>query len=487
MPDFIPSNQRYPLTAVQISNRFAEQGTSRQPYRTLFFGPKLASGSAALGVRTQVLFLGDAAKKFGRGSACYEFAKSYFENGATEPLWIVPVDDSGLTARVVTATFTASNLKAGTLALYVAGRRYAVNVTDDQSADDVAANALAAIQSDPDCLFSAASAGGVLTLTSKNRGEFTQEFQVAHSESDGEELPSGLTVAFADPTAGSGVVASLPLDSVQDSEQFVLWSTCFTDDAFLALVTAELDRRDAATVKTSGQCLVGFRGSAAELVTKGNASNSRFLTIFPCVGNGNAVQVAGSLVGAVSSANAGDPGAPMRNRVLRGVLPPKPSDILSTTVLNTLLNNGVSAYSIVNGNVAVASLITTYKTDADGLPDASYLDLAVMLVLSFLRYDLNVLLSRNFAGYKIGERNVRYNTDQKMATTSAIKGTLVSRFRDWQAQGLVEGVDAFKRSLVVERDPQNANQINIYLYPDVINELKILATDIRFLIQGGSQ
>jgi phage tail sheath gpL-like len=48
--------------------------------------------------------------------------------------------------------------------------------------------------------------------------------------------------------------------------------------------------------------------------------------------------------------------------------------------------------------------------------------------------------------------------------------------------GLIENLDQFKRDLVVVRDAEDKNRINVTLVPDLVNGLGIVATQFAFRV-----
>lgn len=480
---FVPNNQRYPVVAININNEFAVEASGNQPYRTLMIANKISTGSMANDSFSRILSLGDAAVKFGVGSNAYEMAKGYFAGRSNNPLYALILDEpSGAVARVMTVTLTGTGIKAGTLNLYIAGKKLTINVAEGDTITEIAANIKSLMDDDDEFLFTVAVAAGVATLTAKNKGAFSSSLQIEHSVGMDESLPENLNIAIAETTAGTGVYTSLDLSNIEDDVQYILMGSVFTDNAFLNSVNTELVARNTATRKVDGYLIAAIRDTLANLTTKGNAFNTQFISLFPVVGNTNYLYYTGILLGIVSREKSQDPGKSLQDIPLTGVLAPRPSEVLSNSELNTLLNNGVSAYGVQNGVVTIQSMITTYKTDKFGLADISYLDLSVLLILSYLRFDMDAVARRRFSGAKIGMDGVRYNSDQKIVTEKGIKGELVNRYTEWMAAGLVENKSAFEKSLVVERNRQNVNQIDIFLYPNTINELRILGIDIRFLL-----
>jgi hypothetical protein len=49
--------------------------------------------------------------------------------------------------------------------------------------------------------------------------------------------------------------------------------------------------------------------------------------------------------------------------------------------------------------------------------------------------------------------------------------------------GLVENLAAFKSHLLVERDPNDPNRLNVLYPPDLINQLRIFAVLAQFRLQ----
>ena len=62
------------------------------------------------------------------------------------------------------------------------------------------------------------------------------------------------------------------------------------------------------------------------------------------------------------------------------------------------------------------------------------------------------------------------------------KGEAVALARDWYDAGLIENFDAFKESIVSERDTTDTERLNQLLQPDVINNLRVVAGKIQFIL-----
>ena len=127
-------------------------------------------------------------------------------------------------------------------------------------------------------------------------------------------------------------------------------------------------------------------------------------------------------------------------------------------------------------------MITTYQLNGAGAPDTSYLDLNTVLTLSYLRYDWRTFIASRYPRHKLASDDVRPAPGQAIITPSIGKAEAVSRFAQWQDLGLVEGIEQFKTDLIVERNSQDPNRLDFLLPPDIINQLRIAATQIQFLL-----
>ena len=58
----------------------------------------------------------------------------------------------------------------------------------------------------------------------------------------------------------------------------------------------------------------------------------------------------------------------------------------------------------------------------------------------------------------------------------------IAKFRQWEEQGLVEGIDQFKADLIVERNISDVNRLDFMLPPDLINQLRVTGVKIGFLL-----
>ena len=49
-------------------------------------------------------------------------------------------------------------------------------------------------------------------------------------------------------------------------------------------------------------------------------------------------------------------------------------------------------------------------------------------------------------------------------------------------QGLVENIDAFKSGIIVERNANDENRVDILMTPDLVNQLMVIAAQMKFIL-----
>jgi len=61
---------------------------------------------------------------------------------------------------------------------------------------------------------------------------------------------------------------------------------------------------------------------------------------------------------------------------------------------------------------------------------------------------------------------------------------LLAAYDELQRTGIVEDVESFDQLLIVERDPNDPNRVNVMASPDLVNQLRILAMLVAFRLQA---
>jgi phage tail sheath gpL-like len=181
-----------------------------------------------------------------------------------------------------------------------------------------------------------------------------------------------------------------------------------------------------------------------------------------------------------------DPARPFQTLTIPGVLAPALEDRWSDfPEKNQALYEGCSVRGVnADGDVAFLNLITTYRYNELGAETQAYLQLNSILILSYLRYDWNNYLKLKYPRHKLtSDDNAKLvRPGQKIITPAIGKAEAICRMQEWVRQGLVEAPEDFKNRLIVERDEQNPNRLNWLIAPDLVNQFRIGATLIQYLL-----
>ncbi|MEH6477975.1 MAG: hypothetical protein V7727_19950, partial [Sneathiella sp.] len=139
-----PGNIRVPLFYAEVDNSKAFQ--FQQAYRTLIIGQRLAAGIASADEPILVTSADQAREYFGDGSQLAEMVEAYRGNDDFTELWCVPVDDNAAGSLAAgNITFTGTATEAGTINLYLGGKRVQVGVAIGDTASAIATALTAAV------------------------------------------------------------------------------------------------------------------------------------------------------------------------------------------------------------------------------------------------------------------------------------------------------------------------------------------------------
>ena len=385
-----------------------------------------------------------------------------------------------LTIQAGTAT------KAGVLALYVNGVKVSVAVAVGDDEDAVGAALNAAINLNTNLAITSTVLLNVVTTTAVNGGLIGDEIDMRLNYNSDDKLPAGIPgVTIVAMNSGAGSPDISEIIAVMPEDQFNIMVHPWTDSANLTLLEAELADRFGPLRQNDGVAFAAKMDSLGSLSTLGNGRNSQHSSIMgPSKSAPNASYEFAAAYGAqVSAAAQADPGRPFQTLQLIGILPPAANERFGLTERNILLTDGIATAKIDDTAVRIERAITTFQTNAAGSPDTSYLDVNTLLILSFLRYDFKTTMAAKFPRSKLGKDGVKYGPGQKIITPLIGKAVAVEIFERWEQDlVLVEGIDQFKRDLVVERNISDPNRLDFLLSPDLINQLRGVGSQIAFLL-----
>lgn len=481
----IPSNIRTPGVYTEVDNSQAVRGAQLIAMRMLLLGQKLVAGTATALTALRVTSVQQARTAFGVGSMLAAMVEAALEQNSTNELWVMPIADNGAgVAAAGSLTFGGAPTQAGTLSFYIAGRKVQIGVSSTDTPAALATALVAAITADTDMQVSAAVDGvstAKVNITAKHKGESGNDIDLRVNYF-GESTPAGLTTTIVDMTGGTGNPDITTALAALGDEWYQVIAMPYTDAANLTALEAELADRFDPLREIEGHAFAAARGSHGDLGTLGDSRNSPHLSIVAAAAEPMAPYVKAAETAAIAAFYASiDPARPLQTLAYRHCLPPVEADRFTQEERNLLLYDGIATTTVdAGGTMLVERMVTTYKTNAAGATDTSYLDVETLFTLMTVRHDWRNYITLKYPRHKLADDGTRFGPGQAVVTPNVIKAEAVSKFREWEELGLVENFDQFKADLIVERNASDPNRLDVLLPPDLINGLRVVATKIEF-------
>jgi phage tail sheath gpL-like len=481
----IPTDILTPGNYFEFSNARAVRGLAIMPHKILLIAQKLPGGSAPALTPLLVSSADAAATHAGRGSMAHRMVRALLRTNRTTELWAVLLDDAAAgTAALGSITFTGNATSAGTWSGYINGAAVKLGVTAGMTAAQIATALAAAISANPDLPVTAVVDGvtaSKVNLSARHKGETGNGIDIRTNYFSGEANPAGITEEIAAMAGGTANPDIIDVFDAIGAEWFTTIVMPFTDAANMAALEQELARRNGPMVMTDAIAYAAMRGSQGQLVTFGNSRNSQHVSVMGVPPAPETPEEwAAAYAGAATFAAEIDPAQPVSDVTLTGLKPPAITERFLREQRDVLLKNGIATFTVdANGNAVIERAVTMYQLNGDGLPDRSYLDSEVLRTLSYLRYTMRARFSQRFRRKKLGQDGTR---GPNVVTPKDVRGELIALFGDWAELGLVQDMEQFKRDAVVEISAADANRFNVIIPPHCINQLRVIAGQIQFIL-----
>lgn len=482
--DQIPGNWRLPGAKTEFNNELANRGATLKSFRALIIGQTLA-GEAEVGKLVRVSRAEQAEALFGKGAQISDGLKAWFANkgGFIETYALPLADDEAGVAATGKITFTGTAEESGIVYLYIGGQLVKVAVLLNDTAEETAKKAAAAINA-AELSVTAEAASTAVTLTARNKGAVGNEvdLRVNYYPLD-EALPRGVKVAFTAFSGGTGNPDMAAAIAAMGDLQFDAVVMPYTDSASLKALEDEMTSRWDAMRAIDGLFFAASAKGFSDLSTLGNQRNNQF----GCIGGLPKTPTLPFVVAAATAAQAAfaaqnDPARPFQTLELAGVLSPLENDRLTEQERNILLFNGISTYRITAGGaVAIEMLISTYKKGKYGQTDDSYLMINTVWTLSYLRHDWNAYIVSKYPRHKLADDGNKFGRGQPIMTPKLHKAEMVARANLWIELGLVENIDQFTADSYSERNSGNPNRLDSLFVPDLVNQMVVFANKVQFI------
>lgn len=498
MPIFVPNfdtTVRNPGVFVSIDPSKANSG--QVTLRSLLIGQIKTTGRAEPFKPLFCSGVAQAKEAGGPGSQLALMTAAYRRQDPNGELWLLPLldDDASAQAEAEVALFALGTATAaGTLSLYVAGRRIQVGVPAGGTGQSTGAQFAAAVNATEDLPVAAewSQADGVLLLRADNAGQAGNDLDVRWNylgSAGGEQFPFGMRAPPpARFTGGTGAPdLTVALSNLVD-QPFDIVAHPYTDAANLDALREFLDDQQgrwSPVRQVYGHAFTAFRGSLGAALTLLGGRNDQHATIMPYADAPEPPFVwAADLAGTVAPSLRANPAVPLQPPLPMGVMPPALGSEFGFGDRNALLYSGGATFEVTPDRVVnVSRCVTTYRRNAAGSPDDSYLDTETLFQLAFVCRFFRADLSGTYTRKIVVPDDTRFATGSAMVTPSIIRGHVVAKYRELERNGMVAESRAFARDLQVEIAQRG--QVRILAPVHLTTGLRQIVTVVQFDVALG--
>ncbi|MBB3947216.1 phage tail sheath gpL-like [Rhizobium skierniewicense] len=490
----IPVDRLEPAVLLEIRANYRNVGVLPWPEKVCIIGQRLASGTLAPGVIREITRADEGISLFGRGSIGAEQVAFFKKANRNTPLFVTALaDDADGVKATGSFTFAGNVASALVLRFKIGGRQVRMTAIATDNIAALAAKLAAAINADSDMVATAASAAGVVTVTSRHAGEVGNEIDL-RVDTKAQPLPQGLTVTVVPMAGGSG---NPDIQAVLDALT-TTWFTKIThpwSDTTNVTKTVEwLRQRYLATSKLDCHAFVFKAGTYGQLTTFGNLTNSAFLTTGGLKKSPTpAWAIAASALGVASFYLTADPARQLRSLVLPGVEAPDEADQFLDEENDLLLRNGISTFDhLSDGSVTISRMITTYKQTNLGIADRAWLDIMVPMTMSRIRYDWSAYVGLMYPRSKLADDDSagafasRIDDDEdagtSVVTPKRMAGSWAARCKLYGEKVWIEDVQKTLRESRFERNGDDRNRLDSVQQVRIVGNLMVFAGALEFQV-----
>jgi len=508
----IPAMWRVPLYWVEVDGSMA--GFPEMDLRSLLVGTMTTKNTDTTlngtGVPDIPIIVGrqmDADALFGRGSELASMCRAFFANNWANQLWCAPVAESPASTQASgTITIASVPTEAGTYHLYIAGYSVPVNVQFGMTIADIATAVADAINEDqisypgaigtnPSLPVTAVAAAGVITLTAKGGGVYGNGITLSdnyYGKVGGEVMPPGMAVTYSGTTLSGGAGTPLFNNLIMNMGEtpFEYVAMPYTDSNSLQNWEFEYgfsdDGRWGWMRQLYGMIFSAKAGTYSDLVTFGLTRNGKTTSILAIEPEALSppYEWAACYTAKAARALTNDPARPLQTLHLESMIPAPFHMRWNLMELNTFATSGMATQRTLSDNVPMISRETTnYQLNLYGYPDDAFELVTTLATLAKLIRNQRYAITTKFPRHKLADDGTRFGAGQAIVTPSIIKAELVAEYGIDEFNGLVENLQAFKNHLIVERDPNDPNRLNILYPPDLVNQLRVVAVLAQFRLQ----
>jgi phage tail sheath gpL-like len=497
----IPANIKVPLYWVEVDPSHA--GLASINLKALMVGVMTSAGTATPNVPLPIGSQAQADVAFGLGSELSRMFQAYYSNNLANEVWGLPLSEPvGGVAATGTITITAAPTTSGTINLYIAGSHIPVNVASTDTPTTIASAIVSAITTYLDTVgnkalpVTATSSTGTVTLTSIFKGVSGNEITVMlnyYGAIGSEFTPPGLGITLPSGgllSGGTGIpVFTTAITNIQklDFEYVALpyndTSSMFTWDQEFGFTD---NGRWGWQRQQFGHVFTAKRGTYSSLITYGSNLNSGVESVmsFEQSTASPMFEYAAAYAAKAQRALINDPARPLQTLSLNNMKACLVQDRFSFQQLNALASNGLAIQEVgTDGQPMILREQTTYQLNLYGQGDDAYELVTTLATLAKLLRNQKQAITSKFPRSKLADDGTKFGPGQAIVTPGIIKAELINEYQMDMWNGLVENLREFKNNLIVERDSNDPNRVNVLYPPDLLNQLRIFAVLAQFRLQ----
>ena len=491
----IPANIKVPLYWVEVDPSMA--GLPNINLRALIVGVMTSDGDATPDVPIPIGSQAQADQHFGQGSELSRMFQAYYANNFANEVWGLPVLEpvAAVTATGM-VTVTDAPTAAGTIHLYVAGTHIPVNISPTDAVDEIATAIEDAINADDTLPVTANAIAGAVTLTSTFKSVNANEITVSlnyHGSRGGETTPVGLGITLPVNgvlTGGTGVPDFSTAILNMGEEPFEYVAMPYTDSSSLFDWDQEFGFTDSGRWgwqrQLFGHIFSAKRGTYSDLLLWGETVNSPVESVMAVeeASPSPTFEWAAAYAAKAQRALINDPARPLQALTLNQIKAAPLHQRFDFPEINSLASTGLAIQKIgADNQPMIARECTTYQLNLYGQSDDAYELVTTLATLAKLLRNQRHAITSKYPRHKLANDGTKFGPGQAIVTPGIIKGELIAQYQQDMFSGLVEDLRNFKRYLIVERDPNDPNRVNVLYPPDLINQLRIFAVLAQFRLQ----
>lgn len=494
----VPDTIRTPGTYAEVDPSRALQGLVSNPHKALVLGQMIGSiGSGEINTLYAITSDIVADGYFGVGSMLSRMCRTFKENNPNTELYAIALDSVAGVAASGSIKFSIALSHAGGIVstnnenvnLMINGIQIQQALTSGWSVTDVNAAFVTAINALSTLPVNASTdANSVLILSAKNSGTVGNYIDIRFNYYTGQSSPT----CFGD-SATIGAMAGGSTDPSLDdawaiiqNEQFHYIINPYIDATNLTSLETELADRFKPLEDKAGHAFTGLRGAVASCTVTGNSRNSPHNTIIGAYNSPTCPEEWAAALGAVAAHYLNnDPARPLQFLQLSKILAPPVEDRFTREERDVLLYDGIATWICDSaGYVMIERCITTYQKNSLGTIDPTYLDVETMATLEEIRYQYKVRMQNRFLipRFKLADDTFPVQAGTFVATPKTIKQEIIALFTELRDAGIIENLDDFTTNLLVQRSSSDRTRVDVLLPPDLINQFRILASLLQFIL-----